>query len=374
MFNYPTLRLNDTGDDVKILQQILRILNLYPASITGSFDSTTKNAVENFQKFNGLIATGIVNRETWNALISATTDKTRQFDSYPTITLNEEGEDVRVLQEMLKTTLYYDGEIDGIYDEQMQNIVKTFQVNNDIIATGIVGNETWDTLLDAYSTLIDCDLTPSPDNGTDIYVVKKGDTLYSIAKEFNTTVDELKRLNNLSSNTLIVGSTLKVPKNNVSTPGTKYYTVKKGDTLYSISRAYNVSVDELKRLNNLTSDTLIIGQQLIIPTNEIDDNNTNKQTYTVKRGDTLYSIARNFNVSVDQLMRENNLSSSVLSLGQVLIIPNNSSANKTYYVKAGDTLYSIARNFGVSVDDIKRLNNLTSNTLSIGQSLLIPNK
>ncbi len=73
-------------------------------------------------------------------------------------------------------------------------------------------------------------------------------------------------------------------------------------------------------------------------------------------------------------MRENNLSSSVLSLGQVLIIPNNSSTNRTYYVKAGDTLYSIARNFGVSVDDIKRLNNLTSNTLSIGQSLLIPNK
>lgn len=375
MFNYPTLRLNDTGNDVKILQQILKILNLYPASITGSFDSTTKNAVENFQRANGLIATGIVNRETWNALISATTNKTRQFDSYPTITLNEKGEDVRILQEMLKTTLYYDGEIDGIYDEQMQNVVKTFQVNNDIIATGIVGNDTWDTLLEAYSTLIDCDLTPGPDNGTDIYIVKKGDTLYSIAREFNTTVDELKRINNLSNNTLIIGSTLKVPKNNTSTPEIKYYIVKKGDTLYSISRAYNVSVEDLKKLNNLTSNTLIVGQQLIIPSNETNDNNTNKQTYTVKRGDTLYSIARNFNVSVDQLMSENNLSSSVLTVGQVLIIPNNNiSVSKTYYVKAGDTLYSIARSFGVSVDDIKRLNNLTSNTLTIGQSLLIPNK
>ena len=251
MFNYPTLRLNDTGDDVKILQQILRILNLYPASITGSFDSTTKSAVENFQRANGLIATGIVNRETWNALISATPDKTRQVDSYPTITLNEEGKDVRVLQEMLKTTLYYDGEIDGIYDEQMQNVVKTFQVNNDIIATGVVGDDTWDTLLEAYSTLIDCDLTSSPDNSTDIYVVKKGDTLYSIAREFNTTVDELKGLNNLSSDTIVVGSTLKVPKQTISTPGSgTYYTVKAGDTLYSISKLYNISVDDLKRANN----------------------------------------------------------------------------------------------------------------------------
>ena len=375
MFNYHTLRLNDTGDDVKILQQILRILNLYPASITGSFDSTTKNAVENFQRANGLIATGIVNRETWEALISATTDKTRQIDNYPTITLNEEGEDVKVLQQMLKTTLYYDGKIDGIYDEQMQNVVKTFQVNNDIIATGIVDDYTWDTLLEAYSTLIDCNLTPGPDNDTDIYVVKKGDTLYSIAREFNTTVAELVELNNLSSNTLIIGSTLRVPKNNTSTPGSKYYTVKKGDTLYSISRIYNVSVDELKRINNLTSNTLTVGQQLIIPGGETGDNNTNKQTYTVKRGDTLYSIAREFNVSVDQLMSENNLSSSVLSIGQVLTIPNNSiNANKTYYVKAGDTLYSIARNFGVSVNNIKTLNNLTSDILTIGQSLLIPNK
>ena len=73
-------------------------------------------------------------------------------------------------------------------------------------------------------------------------------------------------------------------------------------------------------------------------------------------------------------MEANNLSSSVLSIGQVLIIPNGNSGIQTYYVKSGDTLYSIARSFGVSVNDIKTLNNLTTDVLSIGQILLIPSK
>ena len=84
----------------------------------------------------------------------------------------------------------------------------------------------------------------------------------------------------------------------------KTYTVKKGDTLYGISKMFNTTVDELKKLNNLNTNTLSIGQQLVIPRNE------NEITYIVKVGDTLYSIARKYNVTIDELINLNNLSTT----------------------------------------------------------------
>ena len=98
-------------------------------------------------------------------------------------------------------------------------------------------------------------------------------------------------------------------------------------------------------------------------------------TYIVKAGDTLWSIARNFGVSVNDLKEKNNLSSNSLSINQILLIPTEEStipeSGNYYTVVAGDNLYSISRRFGLTVDKLKRLNNLTSNTLSIGQRLLV---
>ena len=92
------------------------------------------------------------------------------------------------------------------------------------------------------------------------YVVKKGETLYNIAQKYNTTVDELKRLNQLPSNLLSIGQVVQIP----NTEQTVTYTVKSGDSLYNISQRYNTTVDEIKRKNNLTSNLLNIGQVLII--------------------------------------------------------------------------------------------------------------
>ena len=93
--------------------------------------------------------------------------------------------------------------------------------------------------------------------------------------------------------------------------------------------------------------------------------------YTVKKGDSLYSIANNFNTSVSELKTLNNLSSNLLSIGQILKIPSNTNISNTYTVKKGDSLYSIANNFNTSVSELKTLNNLSSNLLSIGQILII---
>ena len=134
------------------------------------------------------------------------------------------------------------------------------------------------------------------------------------------TVQELKDLNNLTSNNLSIGQSLlikKMPKENTNVTT---YTVKSGDTLYSIAKKYNTTVNAITTLNNLTSNTLSIGQTLKIPT---FTQNVTEQTYTVKSGDTLYSIARKYNTAVSDLINRNNLKTSNLSIGQKLIIPNN---------------------------------------------------
>lgn len=213
---------------------------------------------------------------------------------------------------------------------------------------------------------------------SDYYVVKKGDTLWSIARAYGLTVDKLKSLNNLTSNNLTIGDSLIVKDSSGSSDSSssannnKYYVVKKGDSLYSIARSNNMTVDELKTLNNLTSNILSIGQRLIISSGSNVPNNV----YVVKKGDTLWSIANNFNVSVNDLKSANNKSNNSLSIGEQLIIPGKSTSenvNTTIYtVKSGDNLYSIARRYNVTVNEIKSLNNLSSNLLSIGQKLSIP--
>ena len=211
---------------------------------------------------------------------------------------------------------------------------------------------------------------PVVPSDTDNYIVKSGDSLYKIANAYNTTVDELKSLNNLSSNILSIGQVLKVPKSASSEiTSTIDYVVKSGDNLYAIARKYNTTVNEIKSLNNLGSDILSVGQILKIPT--VTPSQEQKETYIVQSGDSLYSIARKFNTTVDELKRLNNLSSNLLSIGQVLVLPIESTGQTTYTVQAGDSLYSIARKFNTTVDNIKALNNLSSNLLNIGQILIV---
>ncbi|MDE6141906.1 MAG: LysM peptidoglycan-binding domain-containing protein [Bacilli bacterium] len=215
-------------------------------------------------------------------------------------------------------------------------------------------------------------------NNSSAYVIKSGDTLYSIAQKHNTTVDEIKKLNNLTTNTLTVGNTLKLPapiETKPATPSTpsggNTYTVKSGDTLYGIASKYNTTVDEIKKLNNLKSNTLTIGSVLKLPSQSTvtsPSTESNPNTYIVKSGDTLYSIAKQFGLTVDKLKSLNKKTNNLISIGEVLTVGN----NKTYVIKSGDTLYGIASKYNTTVDEIKKLNNLKNNTLTIGNTLYIP--
>lgn len=153
------------------------------------------------------------------------------------------------------------------------------------------------------------------DEDNNVYIVKAGDSLYSIAKKYNTTVLELKNINNLVSDNLKIGQKIILPI--TTNNSNNYYIVKGGDTLYSIARKYNMSVQELMSINNLTTDNLYVGQKLYL----VSDNNKEENIYIVKLGDTLYSIAKRYNVSVNDIMNTNNLTSSLLTIGQELIIP-----------------------------------------------------
>ena len=216
-----------------------------------------------------------------------------------------------------------------------------------------------------------------PETNNEIYIVKGGDTLYGIASRYGINVDDLRRYNNLSGNVLSIGQQLYIPTGQMvdDIVGTDYdtYVVRTDDSLFNIASRYGISVDELKRINNLGNDTLFVGQQLLVPTGSdiVDSNITNYVDYRIVSGDTLYSISNRYGVSVDELKSLNNLSNNNLSVGQVIKVPIMDTT--VYTVKRGDTLYSIAREYNVTPNELMSYNNLTSNLLSIGQILRIPN-
>lgn len=240
----------------------------------------------------------------------------------------------------------------------------------------------------------------TPNTNSQKHTVKSGDTLSGIAWKYGVTVAQLKQWNNLKSDIIYVGQTLVVKggttngsssnqsqgsQNNNSSTTT--HTVRRGDTLYGISLRYGVSVNEIKQKNNLTSDMIYIGQTLAISGSSQSGNKTNTQqtvstgtssTYTVKSGDSLYKIASQHNVTVDQLKKENNLSGDMIYVGQTLRIPGKSvqapvqtNKNKRHKVVSGDSLWSLSNKYGTSVKQIKAWNNLTSDVIYTGQNLRV---
>ena len=220
-------------------------------------------------------------------------------------------------------------------------------------------------------------------NKQDQYTVQKGDTLYSISQKFNISVNKLKEINNLNTNTILPGQIIIITENEIP-PQPTTYKVQKGDTLYSISQKFNTTVDAIKRLNNITSNNIYINQELYIPTSSNppseplpippidDDENEEYSEYIVQKGDSLWKISRDYNITVKDLIELNNLTTTTLQIGDKLLVPIKLNQEKTYIVKSGDTLWSIAKDNNVTVNELKEKNNLTSNLLSIGQTLIIP--
>jgi len=182
---------------------------------------------------------------------------------------------------------------------------------------------------------------------------------------------------------------------------TDTHKVKAGETLFSISQQHNVTVEDLKKWNGLSSTLIYANQTLQIgststdsPSSSTPTTTSSNHTYTVKSGDTLYRIAKNNGTSVQQLKEWNNSSSHLIYVNQVLKIsgtgtvssspsapvqektnetpaspaPSNS---KSYKVQPGDTMWSVAQRHGISISQLKQWNNLSSNTIYINQVLQV---
>ncbi len=191
------------------------------------------------------------------------------------------------------------------------------------------------------------------------YSVKSGDTLWSLSQKYNTTVSAIKRANNLVADTLNVNQQLIIPK--------AFHTVVKGEYLSLIAKKYSTTVSAIREANKLTGDLILVDQELVIP---VIMDSTNY--YTVLSGDTLWSIAKKFGITVTALKTANNLNNDVINPGQKLVIPGEDVDTTVYYVKTGDSLYSIAQKYNMTAERLKQANNLTTNTINVGQKLIIP--
>ena len=255
------------------------------------------------------------------------------------------------------------------------------------------------------------------------YRVKRGDNLSNIAQKYDVAVDDLKKWNNIRGNKVAYGKNLKIngveadqkstavakveidkkgiQKDSLATPTNSIYVVQKGDNLSNIAKKFNVTVAELQDWNKLTTKSIPLGASLQVVKNPIHNEVIAKPierkdiAYSVQKGDNLGSIAKKFGASVEELKQWNNLTSNAIAIGNSLIVAKNeilidtnkvaiasfkkkdqypSTAGKEseYYVKKGDSLYSISKKYpGVTISDLKKWNNIKGEELKPGMKLKI---
>lgn len=218
------------------------------------------------------------------------------------------------------------------------------------------------------------------------HTVVSGDSLSKLAENYGVTMAEIKEWNNLDRDTLFLGESLTIYSDVFQTDDDEenakkqIYTVVRGDTLSELALSYDVSINDIKDWNNLNRDTLFLGESLIIYSDADPEESLNERSHTVVKGDTLSGIALDYGVSIDEIKEWNNLSRDTLYLGETLILYSDyepviskpaGTVEVVYSVESGDSLGLIAMDYGISDSDIKTWNSLSGDTIFIGQSLTL---
>ncbi|MEB1808827.1 MAG: LysM peptidoglycan-binding domain-containing protein [Bacillaceae bacterium] len=236
------------------------------------------------------------------------------------------------------------------------------------------------------------DSSQSTQNTSIYYQVAPGDTLWMLSRMYGTTVDNIRFVNHLKTDHLLPNQRIIIPK--------ALHTVRSGDYLSVLARDYNTPIVAIREANSLSNDNIRIGQTLVIPIvvngaqlaqpaqpsmqpSPTPQSSTQFSTYTVIAGDSLSVIAQRYGTSVDSLRSANQLTSDVIRVGQTLVIPTSPGQasspkiqiiDSVYTVVAGDSLSVIAQRFGTTVNALRAANQLTSDVLQVGQRLVIPSR
>ncbi len=224
------------------------------------------------------------------------------------------------------------------------------------------------------------------------HTVEKGNTLYNISQTYGVSKEDILKANpTLNTQNIQLGQLLLIPINtNQRKSGILYHITKKGETLYSIAKNYNSSVAEIKQLNHIWGNELSEGQYIKVP--QKSDNKTNiqqkptkkKPYHIIRPKESLYAVSKQWGVSVQKIMAENHLKTHHIKAFDTLWIPLEEGKTNalsldnspfiTHKVQASETLYSIARYYAVSIKEIKKYNLLTNNKIKKGQTLKIPRR
>uniref|UniRef100_A0A7V3YF47 LysM peptidoglycan-binding domain-containing protein n=1 Tax=Candidatus Caldatribacterium californiense TaxID=1454726 RepID=A0A7V3YF47_9BACT len=229
--------------------------------------------------------------------------------------------------------------------------------------------------------------------------VQAGENLWVISRRYGVALKTLLELNGLSEQSILQpGMKILIEGERDAQSGSLLYEVKQGDTPWGIAREFQIPVRLLLEANNLTEKSILrVGQKLVIPLSGDGrlkasertgtQGTTQPQVHTVRQGDSLWRISRQYGVDIRSLMKANGLTeTSILQVGMRLVIPketgrtavaSSSSATSwgTYTVKEGDTLWNISRRFGIPLKELLQANGLReTSVLQIGQVLRVPSR
>ena len=246
------------------------------------------------------------------------------------------------------------------------------------------------------------------------YTVTSGDSVWKIANDHGISRNQLIQWNNIKNNFVYPGQQLIVSNGGSSTStttntgnassssnagstavsGTKY-TVKSGDSVWSVSNKYGISMSQLIQWNNIKNNFIYPGQQLVVSngsssssatTNQNTTNNTNTNTgaastgdtiYTVKAGESVWGVANKHNITMDQLIQWNNIKNNFIYPGQQVIVKKGTTQSapttgqKTYTVKAGESVWGVADSHGITMNQLIEWNNIKNNFIYPGQQLIV---
>ncbi|WP_431137644.1 LysM peptidoglycan-binding domain-containing protein [Psychroserpens mesophilus] len=213
-------------------------------------------------------------------------------------------------------------------------------------------------------------------NDTIEHVIQKGENVYRLSLRYNVSINDIYRLNPESKNIIKAGEILLIPKNKTTvskdtSENPQNYLVSKGETKYGISKTFGISITELENANPFIRNGLQAGHNLKIPVKE-NSNYSNKKPnqHIVVKGETLWGISQKYNMSLNDLMSLNKVNEdSTLAIGEVLLISENQNqtrVSETYLVKKGDTKYGLSKQFGLSISELERLNPEITDMLRTG--------